>query len=339
MNRTQFFQFVGLAGLVALLPVAVLAFVGADLFDLLLGGTPATRWLGVLVGVLVAALAAAVAAWATPGLWAGGGAESAPAEEEPEAEPQDFVFDAETAGDAIISADATGRIVAFNREAEQMFGYLGQELFGEPLTRLMPERHREAHNAGVARVSGGGEQHIIGTTVELTGLRDTGEEFPLELSLSTWTRDRRRGYTAIIRDITARKRAEEALRSSEERLRRLLETAPDAVVVIDARGRIVSWNPAAQVLFGHAEEEVLGAEVILLMPERYRARHAAGMRRLQESGEARLIGSTVALHGLRSDGSEFPLELSLGTWTAGEQTFYSAIIRAAGPRPRGAAPD
>ena len=117
-----------------------------------------------------------------------------------------------------------------------MFGYGGEEVFGEPVTMLIPERHREAHMSGLARVSAGGEPRIIGSTVELAGLRDDGEEFPIELSLSQWGSGRQRGYTGIMRDITERKRKEEALRQSEERLRKLVESAPDILEELGALG-------------------------------------------------------------------------------------------------------
>lgn len=139
--------------------------------------------------------------------------------------------------------------------------------------------------------------------------------------------DARRRVAELEAGVTERKRAEEVLRRSEERLRKLVETAPDAVVVIDFDGKIVAWNPGAREIFGYEEHEAIGANVTLLMPERYRRGHELGLKRLREKGEPRLIGKTVELHGLRKDGSEFPLELSLGSWQAGDQTFFSAIIR------------
>jgi PAS domain S-box-containing protein len=281
------------------------------------------RWDEVVAATCIAAIALIVPVLAAFRIVSG----RKPAEEEPGEVELDFQAITLAAQDAIISTDEKGKMITCNRLAEAMFGYSGEEMFGQPLTMLMPERYREAHTKGLARVSAGGEPHIIGSTVELAGLRDDGEEFPLELSLSTWASGRQRGYTGIIRDITERKRAEEALRRSEERLRKLVETAPDAVVVIDFHGKIVAWNPGARDIFGYQEHEAIGANVTTLMPERYRERHQAGMKRLSETGETRLIGKTVELHGLRKDGSEFPLELSLGTWSAGDETFFSAIIR------------
>jgi PAS domain S-box-containing protein len=337
MTNRQFFQLLGLAMLGVFLLSAGYVFIVEGLLDWLFEGafvrqTPAARWAGVLASTLIAGFAVTVAVLASPGFAPGHGPDAGPVEDAPDF---DYQAAAETAQDAIICADEEGAIVAFNQVAEAMFGYQGEETLGRPLTMLIPERYRAAHADGLARVSAGGEQRLIGSTVELTGLRDTGAEFPLELSLSTWISGRQRGYTAIIRDITERRRREAALRESEERLRRLLETAPDAVVVIDAGGRIVSWNPAAQALFGYPEEEALGADVSALMPVRYRAPHRAGMQRFVATGTAHLIGRTVPLHGLHKDGSEFPLELSLGTWTAGQETFFSAIIRARAPQPPG----
>jgi PAS domain S-box-containing protein len=128
-------------------------------------------------------------------------------------------------------------------------------------------------------------------------------------------------------DITARKQAEAALRTSEMRFRRLAESSNEGIVSIDANGRIVFWNRGAQNVFGYWEDEVMGKSIQLLMPERYKARHERGLARFLETGEARLIGSTVEVEGVRKDGTEFPIELSLATWTVDEERFFTGILR------------
>jgi len=107
----------------------------------------------------------------------------------------------------------------------------------------------------------------------------------------------------------------------------LIETAPDAIILADGRGTIMLWNKAAQHLFGYSEEEVMGQPLTCLMPARYRDAHLKGLERVRSSGHSRLAGKAVELHGLKKDGTEFPLELSLGTWQSGGSMFFSGIIR------------
>ncbi|MEP7151505.1 MAG: PAS domain S-box protein, partial [Nitrospira sp.] len=121
--------------------------------------------------------------------------------------------------------------------------------------------------------------------------------------------------------------AEHALSESEARFRSLVEAATDSIVLADHHGIILSWNRAASRLFGYADEEVVGHPLTMLMPLRYRAAHDRGLTRLGESGQSRLIGRLVELEGLRKDGSEFPLELSLATWKTEDAVYYSGIIR------------
>jgi PAS domain S-box-containing protein len=115
--------------------------------------------------------------------------------------------------------------------------------------------------------------------------------------------------------------------ASEERFRSVVESATDGIILADHNGFILSWNKAAARLFGYTEEEVAGRPLTLLMPARYRAAHERGLERLRSTGETRVIGKTLELHGLRKDGNEFPLELSLATWKTKEGAFFSGIIR------------
>ncbi|MGH7251001.1 MAG: PAS domain S-box protein [Nitrospiraceae bacterium] len=120
---------------------------------------------------------------------------------------------------------------------------------------------------------------------------------------------------------------EHALMASEERFRSVVESATDAIILADHNGLILSWNKAAARLFGYTQEEVAGRPLTLLMPARYRAAHERGLERLRSTGETRVIGKTLELHGLRRDGNEFPLELSLAAWKTKEDTFFSGVIR------------
>lgn len=129
----------------------------------------------------------------------------------------------ETANEAVISVDIHGKIVLWNKAAENIFGYSADETLGNPLTFFMPERFREIHKKAFDQVVSAGKSAITGKTVEMVGLRKDESEFPLDLSLAKWeTRD---GvfFTGIIRDITRRKRAEEALRKAHDELERRVE--------------------------------------------------------------------------------------------------------------------
>jgi PAS domain S-box-containing protein len=120
---------------------------------------------------------------------------------------------AQSAHDAIVSADQRGNIIAWNTGAERIFGYQEAEVLGKSLTLLMPARYQAAHEQGLERMRGGGEAKIIGKATELAGHRKSGQEFPLQLSLSSWKTGEGTFYTGIISDITERKRAEEALQA------------------------------------------------------------------------------------------------------------------------------
>ncbi|HEV8266251.1 MAG TPA: PAS domain S-box protein [Gemmatimonadales bacterium] len=124
----------------------------------------------------------------------------------------------ETANDAIFSADHRGVIVYANQAAERIFGYPATMMVGQPLTLIMPARLRDAHRAGLARYLSTGEARVVGRTVELVGQRRDGSEFPVELSLASRTTPAGPLFIGIIRDITERKRIEQALRETNAEL-------------------------------------------------------------------------------------------------------------------------
>jgi PAS domain S-box-containing protein len=122
---------------------------------------------------------------------------------------------AETAVDAIVSANSDGNITYFNRSAERIFGYNGEEVMGKPLTLIMPKRFHTAHQQGLERFLRTGEGRLLGRVLELSGITKDGQEFPLELAISHWSVAGKSFFTAVLRDISERKAADEALRQSD----------------------------------------------------------------------------------------------------------------------------
>lgn len=121
--------------------------------------------------------------------------------------------------------------------------------------------------------------------------------------------------------------AHNSLTDLEAKLSSVVQLAPDALVLANADGHIVFWNPSAARMFGYSEEEALGRPLTSLMPERFREAHLRGFHRVCESGESRLIGKTLELNGLSKAGREFPLELSVATWRTKGTRFFSAFLR------------
>jgi PAS domain S-box-containing protein len=130
----------------------------------------------------------------------------------------------------------------------------------------------------------------------------------------------------VATDITMRKRAEEALQTSEEKFRTVVQTAHDAIVSADSRGNITDFNRGAEAIFGYPAQEVIGRPLAVLMPDRFKELHQRGFKRYLETGEAHVIGKTVELAGKRKDGTEFPVELSLSSWKARAGLFFTGIL-------------
>ncbi len=124
-----------------------------------------------------------------------------------------------------------------------------------------------------------------------------------------------------------------ALLESERRFQAVFYAANDAIVLANHQGRIFSWNPAAESMFGYSAEEIFGQPLTAIMPVRYRKAHINGMARLQKTGEAHVLRKTLCLYGLRKNGQEFPIELSLNSWNNGLTPSYSGFIRDISCRP------
>ncbi|MBI2831281.1 MAG: PAS domain S-box protein [Chloroflexi bacterium] len=127
-------------------------------------------------------------------------------------------------------------------------------------------------------------------------------------------------------EVEERRAAEETLQQSEERFRSVAQTATDAIVACN-RGNIILWNRGAENIFGYSSDEIIGKPITTLIPERLREAHLRAYSSAASRGELRLAGKTLEATGIRKDKSEFPIELSVATWQADGQVFFTAIIR------------
>jgi PAS domain S-box-containing protein len=208
------------------------------------------------------------------------------AEEALRASEERFRVVAESAPDAIISIDSQGKIIFWNHVAERVFGYSVEEAIGEPFTMIMPEHVQQIHRDSVERFLSTGQSAVIGGTAEMGGRRRDGTEFPVELSVAHWESGGETFFTAIMRDITERKQAEQALRQLNEeleqrvvertveldraieRMEAILNSSSDIVILCRTNGTINQVNPAFDKAFGYISDEAFNQRLTqFFMPD------------------------------------------------------------------------
>ena len=173
-----------------------------------------------------------------------------------------------TAMDAVITMDTAGEIISWNGQAETMFGISAVAAIGARVADLIvPERYREAHSTGLARYLGTGVGPAFGRRLELMALRSTGEEFPVELTLSPVTTANEVTFCAFVRDISERKQSEAELRAAHDLNEMIVDRVTNAIATIDLAGRLQFVNRRACEITGYSVEELTGASVSLLLAE------------------------------------------------------------------------
>ena len=234
------------------------------------------------------------------------------------------IFD--SAVDGIIVIDAKGLVKAFNPAAERLFGYRADEVLGQNVKLLMPSPDREQHDRYLQNYLTTKVPRIIGTGREVRGRRKNGSTFPLHLSVGEMELDGEPAFTGILHDLSRRVAIEEALRKSEERVRSIVESAVDAIVVIDDRGLIQAFNPSAERLFGYTVSDVIGRNVNMLMPSPDREQHDGYLRHYLTTGEQKIIGIGREVTGLKKDGTRFPVHLSVGEMISEGKRSFTGIL-------------
>jgi PAS domain S-box-containing protein len=226
---------------------------------------------------------------------------------------------------AILMLDPEGHVASWNDGAERIKGYRAEEIIGHHFSRFYPpedvESGKPPYELKVAAERGRFED-------EDWRVRKDGSRFWANVII-TALRDETgqlRGFGKVTRDMTERKKIEQTLQASEERFRNLAETANDAIISADAKGRIIYVNRATEQAFRYSDKELIGQPLTLLMPERFRNSHLEGFERFLKTGEAHVIGRTLELEGQRKDGTMFPIEISLSSWRTAEGVFFTGIL-------------
>ncbi|HEV8231258.1 MAG TPA: PAS domain S-box protein, partial [Thermoanaerobaculia bacterium] len=233
----------------------------------------------------------------------------------------------ERASDAIFTADPDGVVIFANRAAARVFGHPIAAMIGLPVERLVP---------GLLRLAAPEQTRSNNIApLEGMGIHSSGRSVPLELSVAELQRNGRRLLTIVARDVSERRRAEDALKDSEARKSAVIEAALDAIVTIDAGGRVLEFNSAAERIFGYSRHDALGKLMSeLIVPPSLRESHRQGMARYLATGAAPILGKTLEMTAMRSDGSEIPIELTVTRLPSDSRPVFTGFIHDISERKR-----
>jgi two-component system CheB/CheR fusion protein len=210
----------------------------------------------------------------------------------------------DSALDCIITMDASGQVLEFNPAAERVFGFTRAEAVGKELAELIiPVSLREPHRQGLKRYLETGEGPVLGRRIEINALRADHSEILVELAITAFRIQEKPYFTAYLRDITRRKETDDASRQ----LAAIIESSGDAIVSKDLNGRIVSWNRAAERLFGYKPQEIIGQPITLLIPQDRHNEEPGILERIRR-GERIEHYETVRR---RKDGTLFDISLTV----------------------------
>ena len=234
---------------------------------------------------------------------------------------------------AIYMLDPLGHVTIWNRGAERIKGWSQSEILGRHVAVFyLPEDVAAGKpSADLARTSVEGR-----VEEESWRLRKDGTEFLASVTITALYDDAGalRGFGKVVRDITDQKAAVIALSRREQHLHSILQTVPDAMIVIDEDGKIASFSAAAERIFGYVERDVLGRNVEILMPQPDRQRHDGYLATYRAGGERKIIGAVRAVTGLRANGEAFPAELAVGETVSGGQRIFTGFVRDLSERER-----
>ncbi len=222
--------------------------------------------------------------------------------------------------DAAVVSDSGGRIVFVSRGAEQLFGYEAIELLGRPIEVLMPVEHRDQHEHHRKAFKDKPRHRPMLAGMQLYGTRKDGTNFRAEIALTPVRTKEGLLVASTVREIDVDD-------ESEAYFRTLLDSAPDAMIIVDQEGKMAVVNGQAEIMFGYDREDMLGRSVEMLLPERLRSLHKSHREVFAETPELRTMGDGQDLIGLRCDGSEFPVEISLSPVPTSSGMFVSSVIR------------
>ena len=228
---------------------------------------------------------------------------------------------------AIFMLDLEGHVISWNPGAESIKGYRAEEILGRHFSIFYPpeDADRGIPDAQLRKA-------LLSSRVADEGwrIRKDGSRFWANGSIAAIRNGGGNviGFAKVTRDLTERRRNEEALRESEVRTRLILDTALDAVMTINEHGIVKEWNPQAERIFGWRYDEAVGRRLSeLLIPPRYRTAHDNGLRHFVATEAGPLLNRRVEITAVRRDGSEFPVELSVVPYRVGEAWLFSGFVR------------
>ena len=229
----------------------------------------------------------------------------------------------EQANDAIFILDTAGTILETNRQSETLLALPRDRMIGRHISDFAPvvERAENLRKFQAAVHAGGGRAENVILR------RGDGTLLQADFSMSLNAIEGKATVLSIGREVTERRRGDEALRRSEARMKSVLDAALDAVIMMDEQGLVVSWNARAEDLFGLRHDDAIGRSVAeLIIPPRYRADHARGLKAYLATGEGPVIGRRTELSALRRDGSEFPIELTVTALKEAGAFYFNAFV-------------
>lgn len=232
-----------------------------------------------------------------------------------------------TSTDAIISVDTQMNIMIWNQGAERIFGYTEKEMLGHSVLKIIPHSKTTEGIKEFSKLTKDGTSKFTGAIAETIGLKKNGTEFPLEVSVSTRKAGDTYTITIIMRDVSTRVKALEALKESEEKYRELIDSSIDGIVSIDSQMKVMIWNHGAEKVFGYPTEEALGQPIMVFFPERLQKHIAREFIISKQPSTDNVTNRIVETTGLKKDCTEVPIEVSISTRKTEDNLMITMIIR------------